>query len=122
MALFGDGLDQAVQRAFTRPVPKSAGAQMRYLVKQLKGTKAVAQMLLATIAGQIRDLAEVLVPGGWFRMRELTTFVDGFGQHFGDQRRGNVDENRQRFGRLPGRHGQPRRHVGAGMPAAAARG
>ncbi|WP_447034635.1 telomere-protecting terminal protein Tpg [Streptomyces sp. DSM 118878] len=45
MTLFGDGLDQAVQRAFTRPVPKSAGAQMRYLVKQLKGTKAVAQML-----------------------------------------------------------------------------
>lgn len=45
MSMFGDGLDQAVQRAFTRPIPKSAGAQMRYLVKQLKGTKAVAQML-----------------------------------------------------------------------------
>ena len=45
MSLFGDGLDAAVQKAFTRPVPKNAGAQMRYLVKQLKGTKAVAQML-----------------------------------------------------------------------------
>ncbi|MFH9090510.1 telomere-protecting terminal protein Tpg [Streptomyces sp. NPDC017673] len=45
MSLFGDGLDAAVQRAFTRPAPKSAGAQMRYLVKQLKGTKPVAQML-----------------------------------------------------------------------------
>ncbi|THA65749.1 XRE family transcriptional regulator [Streptomyces sp. A0642] len=45
MSMFADGLDQAVQRAFTRPVPKSAGAQMRYLVKQLKGTRAVAQML-----------------------------------------------------------------------------
>ncbi|MFD4627551.1 telomere-protecting terminal protein Tpg [Streptomyces sp. NPDC058475] len=45
MSMFGDGLDQAVQKAFTRPVPKSAGAQMRYLVKQLKGTKAVAQTL-----------------------------------------------------------------------------
>ncbi|MFD4481489.1 telomere-protecting terminal protein Tpg [Streptomyces sp. NPDC058471] len=45
MSMFGDGLDQAVQKAFTRPIPKSAGAQMRYLVKQLKGTKAVAQML-----------------------------------------------------------------------------
>nr|WTA00846.1 XRE family transcriptional regulator [Streptomyces sp. NBC_00857] len=45
MSMFGDGLDQAVQKAFTRPTPKSAGAQMRYLVKQLKGTKAVAQML-----------------------------------------------------------------------------
>jgi hypothetical protein len=45
MSLFGDGLDAAVQKTFTRPAPKSAGAQMRYLVKQLKGTKAVAQML-----------------------------------------------------------------------------
>ncbi|MBG0850319.1 XRE family transcriptional regulator [Streptomyces spinoverrucosus] len=45
MSLFGNGLDAAVQKAFTRPAPKSAGAQMRYLVKQLKGTKAVAQIL-----------------------------------------------------------------------------
>ncbi|MEV8312219.1 XRE family transcriptional regulator [Streptomyces flavidovirens] len=45
MSTFGDGLEKAVQKAFTRPAPKSAGAQMRYLVKQLKGTKAVAQML-----------------------------------------------------------------------------
>ncbi|MFF5881099.1 telomere-protecting terminal protein Tpg [Streptomyces californicus] len=45
MSLIGDGLNKAVQKAFTRPAPKSAGAQMRYLVKQLGGTKAVAQML-----------------------------------------------------------------------------
>ncbi|MEU8034346.1 XRE family transcriptional regulator [Streptomyces sp. NPDC049099] len=45
MSMFGDGLDKAVQRAFTRPIPKSAGAQMRYLVRQLKGTRPVAQML-----------------------------------------------------------------------------
>ncbi|WP_425247282.1 telomere-protecting terminal protein Tpg [Streptomyces sp. NEAU-NA10] len=45
MTLFGDGLDKAVQRAFTRPIPKSAGARMRYLVRQLKGTRPVAQML-----------------------------------------------------------------------------
>ncbi|MEW1717942.1 XRE family transcriptional regulator [Streptomyces sp. NPDC093109] len=45
MSTFGDGLDKAVQKAFTRPVPKSAGAQMRYLVKQHKGTRQVAQML-----------------------------------------------------------------------------
>ncbi|MFF9392014.1 telomere-protecting terminal protein Tpg [Streptomyces griseoluteus] len=45
MSLFGDGLEAAVQKAFTRPPPKSAGAQMWYLVKQLKSTKAVAQML-----------------------------------------------------------------------------
>ncbi|MFL4909379.1 telomere-protecting terminal protein Tpg [Streptomyces sp. MMS24-I2-30] len=42
---FGDGLDQAVQKAFTRPAPKSAGPQMRYLVKQLGGTKPVAELL-----------------------------------------------------------------------------
>ncbi len=44
-SMVGEGLDKAVQRAFTRPIPKSAGAQMRYLVKQYKGTRAVAQML-----------------------------------------------------------------------------
>ncbi|MFB7031426.1 MULTISPECIES: telomere-protecting terminal protein Tpg [unclassified Streptomyces] len=45
MSLFGDGLDAAVEKAFTRPVPKTAGAQMRYLVKRMGGTKAVAQLL-----------------------------------------------------------------------------
>jgi transcriptional regulator with XRE-family HTH domain len=45
MGIVGDGLDKAVQQAFTRPIPKSPGAQMRYLVKQLKGTSAVAQQL-----------------------------------------------------------------------------
>ncbi len=45
MTMFGDGLDAAVQKSFTRPAPKSALAQMRYLVKQLKGTRAVAELL-----------------------------------------------------------------------------
>ncbi|MEU0023378.1 XRE family transcriptional regulator [Streptomyces rochei] len=45
MGIIGDGLDRALQGAFTRPIPKSAGAQMRYLVKQLKGTRAVAALL-----------------------------------------------------------------------------
>ncbi|MGV9914721.1 telomere-protecting terminal protein Tpg [Streptomyces tendae] len=45
MSMFGDGLEAAVQKAFTRPAPKSAPARMRYLVRQLKGTKAVAQAL-----------------------------------------------------------------------------
>ncbi|MBD0420341.1 XRE family transcriptional regulator [Streptomyces sp. NPDC052309] len=45
MTLFGDGLDAAVQKSFTRPAPKSAPAQMRYLVRQLKGTRPVAQTL-----------------------------------------------------------------------------
>jgi hypothetical protein len=34
-----------VHKAFARPASKSAPAQMRYLVKQLKSTRAVAQML-----------------------------------------------------------------------------
>ncbi|MFF2570993.1 telomere-protecting terminal protein Tpg [Streptomyces sp. NPDC058084] len=39
-------LTSALTGAFTRPVPKSAGAQVRYLVKQHKGsTKAVATLL-----------------------------------------------------------------------------
>ncbi|GGQ34205.1 telomere-protecting terminal protein Tpg [Streptomyces roseolilacinus] len=41
----GDSLDRALEKAFTRPAPKSAQAQMKYLVKQLKGTKAAAQTL-----------------------------------------------------------------------------
>ncbi|MDT6988258.1 telomere-protecting terminal protein Tpg [Streptomyces lusitanus] len=45
MGIVRDSLNRAVQQAFTRPIPKSAGAQMRYLVKQLKGTRAVAEML-----------------------------------------------------------------------------
>ncbi|MBV7700151.1 XRE family transcriptional regulator [Streptomyces sp. TRM70350] len=45
MDTVGDGLDAALQKAFTRPIPKSAGAQMRYLVKQLKGTRRVAELL-----------------------------------------------------------------------------
>ncbi|GCB50039.1 XRE family transcriptional regulator [Streptomyces sp. NL15-2K] len=58
MSMFGDGLEQAVQKAFTRPIPKSAGARMRYLVKQLKGTRAVAQMLRIsqrTVERYVRD-------------------------------------------------------------------
>ncbi|MYU24771.1 XRE family transcriptional regulator [Streptomyces sp. SID8352] len=45
MDSLGDSLDRALEKAFTRPAPKSAQAQMKYLVKQLKGTKAVAQAL-----------------------------------------------------------------------------
>ncbi|MFD9329880.1 telomere-protecting terminal protein Tpg [Streptomyces sp. NPDC060065] len=45
MSILGDGLDAAVQKSFTRPAPKNAGTQMRYLVKQLKRTKAVAELL-----------------------------------------------------------------------------
>lgn len=46
MGIVGDSLDRAGQAGFTRPIPKSAGAQVRYLVRQHKGsTKAVAALL-----------------------------------------------------------------------------
>jgi hypothetical protein len=48
MDTVGDGLDAALRKAFTRPIPKSAGAQMRYLVRQLKGTRPVAELLGVT--------------------------------------------------------------------------
>ncbi|MEU9797204.1 XRE family transcriptional regulator [Streptomyces sparsogenes] len=48
MGIVGDSLDRAAQRAFTRPIPKSAGAQMRYLVRQLKTTRAAADLLGVT--------------------------------------------------------------------------
>ncbi|MDX2710119.1 XRE family transcriptional regulator, partial [Streptomyces sp. PA03-6a] len=45
MGMLQDSLDKAVQSAFTRPIPKSAPTRMRYLVKQLKGTRAAAELL-----------------------------------------------------------------------------
>ncbi len=46
MVTVGEELDKALQGAFTRPVPKSAGAQMRYLVKQHQhSTRRVAELL-----------------------------------------------------------------------------
>ncbi|MFG2622128.1 telomere-protecting terminal protein Tpg [Streptomyces sp. NPDC048507] len=40
-----DGLTKADEQHFTRPIPKSAGAQMRFLVKQLKSTREAARAL-----------------------------------------------------------------------------
>ncbi|MFF2194394.1 telomere-protecting terminal protein Tpg [Streptomyces sp. NPDC058157] len=40
-----DSLTRADEQHFTRPIPKSAGAQVRYLLKQLKSTKNVATLL-----------------------------------------------------------------------------
>lgn len=46
MVTVGEELDKAVQGAFTRPVPKSAGAQMRFLVRRHQGsTRRVAELL-----------------------------------------------------------------------------
>ncbi|MFE5375701.1 XRE family transcriptional regulator [Streptomyces sp. NBC_00820] len=46
MVTVGEELDRAVQGAFTQPIPKSAGAQMRYLLKKHGGrTMPVAELL-----------------------------------------------------------------------------
>lgn len=46
MGIIGDSLDRAAAETFTRPIPKSAGAQVRFLVKHAKGsTRTVAQRL-----------------------------------------------------------------------------
>ncbi|MER6778599.1 MULTISPECIES: telomere-protecting terminal protein Tpg [unclassified Streptomyces] len=40
-----DSLTRADEQHFTRPVPKTAGARMRFLVKQLKSTREAARLL-----------------------------------------------------------------------------
>ncbi|MET9323689.1 XRE family transcriptional regulator [Streptomyces sp. NPDC003038] len=46
MGIIGDSLERAAREADTRPIPRSAGARMRYLVRQHKGsTRAVAGLL-----------------------------------------------------------------------------
>ncbi|MFF9087407.1 telomere-protecting terminal protein Tpg [Streptomyces sp. NPDC014991] len=46
MVTVGEGLDKAVQGTFTRPIPKSAGARMRYLVRaHQRSTRRVAELL-----------------------------------------------------------------------------
>ncbi|MFH8370647.1 telomere-protecting terminal protein Tpg [Streptomyces sp. NPDC018031] len=46
MVTFAEELDKAVQGAFTRPLPKSAGARMRYLVRRHQhSTRRVAELL-----------------------------------------------------------------------------
>ncbi|WP_055490810.1 hypothetical protein [Streptomyces sp. TP-A0356] len=45
MVTIGESLERAEAEHFTRPMPKSAQAQMKFLVRQLKGTRAVAELL-----------------------------------------------------------------------------
>ncbi|MER7466172.1 XRE family transcriptional regulator [Streptomyces sp. NPDC097981] len=45
MSQIDDSLTRADEQHFTRPVPKSAGAQMRFLVRQLKSTREAARLL-----------------------------------------------------------------------------
>ncbi|MEU9980743.1 XRE family transcriptional regulator [Streptomyces sp. NPDC050856] len=46
MGILADSLDKAESNTFTRPIPRSAGARMRFLVRSEKGsTRAVARRL-----------------------------------------------------------------------------
>ncbi|MEV0495681.1 telomere-protecting terminal protein Tpg [Streptomyces atratus] len=45
MGVVGESLGHAVAATATRPIPKTAGAQVRFLVKRLKGTRPVADLL-----------------------------------------------------------------------------
>lgn len=45
MGKIGDGLERATRQVLTRPLPKSTQARVRFLVKQHKGTRAVAALL-----------------------------------------------------------------------------
>ncbi|WP_407555096.1 helix-turn-helix transcriptional regulator [Streptomyces sp. Pv4-95] len=45
MGIFSDSIEKATANTFTRPLPKSPRAQMRFLVKSEKGTKAAAERL-----------------------------------------------------------------------------
>jgi hypothetical protein len=45
VGILGDSLDKATADTATRPIPKGAPAQMRFLVKQHKGTRVVAELL-----------------------------------------------------------------------------
>lgn len=58
MPEISDSLTRADELHFTRPIPKSAGAQMRFLVKQLKSTREAARLLgisQRTVERYIRD-------------------------------------------------------------------
>ncbi|WP_225840384.1 XRE family transcriptional regulator [Streptomyces sp. NK08204] len=58
MVGIGDTLDVAAAGHFTRPVPRTAPAQMRFLVRRLKGTRPVADLLgisQRTVERYVRD-------------------------------------------------------------------
>ncbi|MFD8013023.1 telomere-protecting terminal protein Tpg [Streptomyces sp. NPDC058955] len=75
MRSVGEGLDRVLDKAVTRRPPQSAGAQMRFLVKQLKGTRAVAALLgisQRTVERYVKDEIKRPRPELAARMREET--------------------------------------------------
>ncbi|MEU3605422.1 XRE family transcriptional regulator [Streptomyces sp. NPDC035033] len=75
MTSVGEGLDRVLDKAVTRRPPRSAGAQMRFLVRQLKGTKAVAEALgisQRTVERYVKDQIRKPRPELAARLREET--------------------------------------------------
>ncbi|MFB7983801.1 telomere-protecting terminal protein Tpg [Streptomyces vinaceus] len=107
MGIVGDSLERAGQQTFTRPVPKSAGAQMRFLVKQHQGsTKAVAGLLgvsQRTVERYVKDQIKQPKPVLAERMagevrRRWQPLVRKRARARAAQQTGMVIETRARFG------------------------
>ncbi|MFE3761121.1 telomere-protecting terminal protein Tpg [Streptomyces sp. NPDC059104] len=107
MGIVGDSLERAAQVAFTRPIPKSAGRQMRYLVKQHKGsTKAVAALLAIsqrTVERYVKDQIKKPKPDLADRMaaevrRRWQPLVRKRARDQAARQTGLVIETRARFG------------------------
>ncbi|MEU3317096.1 XRE family transcriptional regulator [Streptomyces sp. NPDC006662] len=107
MGIVGDSLDRAAQAGFTRPIPRSAGAQMRYLVKQHKGaTKQVAALLgisQRTVERYVKDQIKRPKPDLAARMetevrRRWQPLVRKRAREKAAKQTGLVIETRARFG------------------------
>jgi hypothetical protein len=127
MDTVGDGLEEVMQKAFTRPIPKSAGAQMRYLVKQLKGTRPVAELLgitQRTVERYVKDQLRKPRPELAERLerevrRRWQPQVRARAKKQAASRTGIVIDTRARFGytAAPGTTDDPRqRHLTVALP------
>ncbi|MEU5211752.1 XRE family transcriptional regulator [Streptomyces sp. NPDC020742] len=107
MGILGESLDQAAANTATRPVPRSAGAQVRFLVRQFKGsTRAVADLLgvsQRTVERYVKDQIRRPRPELAARMerevrRRWQPRVRRRAQQRAAQRTGITIETRARFG------------------------
>lgn len=107
MGIVGDSLHRAAAANSTRPIPKSAGAQIRYLVKQHKGsTKAVATLLAIsqrTVERYVKEQIKTPRPELAERMaaevtRRWQPLVKKRARQQAAKRTGLVIETRARFG------------------------
>nr|AAS45808.1 TpgSLV [Streptomyces lavendulae] len=107
MGIVGDSLDRAGEAAFTRPIPRSAGAQMRYLLKQHKGSSKTVATLLGisqrTVERYVKDQIRKPKPALAGRIeaevkRRWQPLVRKRARDRAAKRTGLVIETRARFG------------------------